>query len=136
MCKCYNVIMVIALSLIRWWYGEGLLKQSYASQQNIAATVDYFSIPLLLKTLFSPFRQISAGGTRGPLGVQLRAWLDRLVSRCVGAAIRTLTIFVGVLMLAGSCVYAVLRLGGWLALPFLPAVGLVLMISGWMPWNL
>lgn len=127
---------MIVLGLLRWWYGEGLFKQLHRSQERIAATADYFSFVLLLKTLFSPFRQISAGGVRGPIGLQLRAWLDRLVSRCVGAVIRTLTIIVGVGGLILSVMLAILRLVGWVALPALPFVGLLLTVTGWIPWRI
>jgi hypothetical protein len=127
--------MNIALGLLRWWYGEGLLKQLLASRESVSKMVDFFSITLLLKTLFSPFRQISAGQVRGPLGVQIRAWLDKLISRCVGATIRSLTIILGVFALGFSVIMQVLRLAGWIILPLMPIFGLILMLIGWVPWN-
>lgn len=126
---------MIIIALFRWWYGEGLLKQAHQGRQRIAATADYFSIGILIRTLFSPFRQISVGGVRGPLGVQLRAWLDRLVSRFVGAGVRSFTIIAGIVGLAVSCLFAFLRLAGWVLLPVAPLVGLVLSATGWVPWE-
>lgn len=98
------------------------------------ATADFFSIDLLLATLFSPFRQISAGQVRGSLEVQLRAFFDRLISRLIGAMVRL------ALILAGSVSLAVTLIGGlvvgvaWVCTPALPFVGLILMVNGWLPW--
>lgn len=129
--------MDIALGLLRWWYGEGLTKQLTASRERLARTVDFFSIPLLLKTLFSPFRQIDAGGVRhGPIGVKIRAWLDKLISRLIGAVIRGMTIIAGIIALTFSAIVGTLRLGGWLLLPALPLIGLILTLTGWAPWSL
>lgn len=125
--------MLIVLGLFRWWYNEGFMGQLLAARQRLATTADYFSIVLLLKTLFSPFRQISAGNARGPLGVQVRAWVDRMVSRFVGATIRSLTIIAGVVALVFSVLFGCMRLLGWLLLPALPLVGLVLALVGWVP---
>jgi hypothetical protein len=128
---------MIIVSLLRWWYGEGLLKQMYMSRGRIAAMADYFSIELLIKTLFSPFRQISAGNrVQGPIGVKFRAFLDKLVSRCVGAVIRLLTIVIGIGGLLFSCVLAVASVAGWVLLPVAPAIGLILSLRGWVPWIL
>ena len=126
---------MVIYSLLRWWYGEGLLKQLQIGKQRVATTADYFSIALLAKTLFSPFRQISAGNVRGPIGVQLRAWLDRLVSRMVGATIRSFTIIAGLVALGVSFVMVGVRVAGWAALPVLPALGLLLALGGVMPWT-
>lgn len=103
--------------------------------ERVKATIDYFSIDLLAKTLFSPFRQISAGGVRGPLDVQIRAFFDRLISRCIGAVVRLVMIGVGsavicLHLLAGGFVLVL-----WAFVPLLPLAGLVLFVMGWVPWT-
>lgn len=75
------------VGLLSWWYGAGWVAEAKRVRERIASTADYFSIDLLVKTLFSPFRQISAGKVNGPLGVKWRAFVDRLISRCIGALI-------------------------------------------------
>lgn len=102
--------------------------------ERLAATADFFSVGLLLKTLFAPFRQISAGKVRGPLGVQLRAFFDRLISRLIGAMVRTAMILTGGILLVVHAVLGGLAIIGWLFVPALPLLGAVLMIGGWMPW--
>lgn len=123
------------VGMLSWWYGAGWRQRLLAAREHIATTYDYFSIDLLLRTLFSPFRQISAGSVRGPLGVQMRAWFDRLISRTIGFIVRVLTIVIGSVTIALAGVLHVLGLLAWAVLPALPLVGLVLFLTGWMPWQ-
>lgn len=97
-------------------------------------TVDFFSIDVLIGTLFAPFRQISAGQVRGPLGVQLRAFADRLVSRLIGAMVRSFLIIAGSITLVCTLLMGVVLLVGWAILPFVPVAGVVLSVMRWFPW--
>ena len=124
------------LGILSWWYGAGWRQRVAMLREKIMSTMDYFSIDLLAKTLFSPFRQISAGKVQGPLGVQLRAFADRIISRAIGGMIRTFMIIIGT---AAILLYSVI--GGvfvilWGTIPLLPVVGIALFISGWVPWTL
>ena len=124
------------LGILSWWYGAGWRQRAAMLREKIMSTMDYFSIDLLAKTLFSPFRQISAGKVQGPLGVQMRAFADRVISRVIGGMIRTFMIIIGT---AAIVLYSVI--GGifvilWAVIPLLPIVGIVLFISGWVPWTL
>lgn len=128
------MVIVWALS---WWYGAGLKLRYARFLDRLAKTYDYFSIDLLAKTLFAPFRQISAGKVRGPLVVQWRAFVDRLVSRMIGAMIRSIIMIVGSVWITISALLGILMLLGWLVLPFAPVAGIVLMTTGWVPsWTL
>lgn len=98
--------------------------------------MDYFSIDLLLRTLFSPFRQISAGKVRGPIGVQMRAFFDQLISRVIGGVVRLFMIIIGCLAIALQTVIGALIVVAWAFVPFLPVIGIVLFLSGWIPWTL
>lgn len=124
--------MVIAL--FQWWYGAGWRRRAFFVRDRLIRVMDAFSIDLLLKTLFSPFRQISADSSEGPIGVRLRAWADRMVSRVVGAVVRLLTITAGLIILFGCVVWGVATLLVWPLIPLLPVFGVVLSIYGWMPW--
>jgi hypothetical protein len=124
------------LGILSWWYGAGWRQRVTMLREKIASTMDYFSIDLLAKTLFSPFRQISAGKVQGPLGVQMRAFADRIISRVIGGMIRSFMIIIGI---AAILLYSII--GGvfvilWAAVPLLPLLGIVLFASGWVPWNL
>jgi hypothetical protein len=103
-------------------------------RERLATTVDYFSIDLLATTLFAPFRQISAGQVNGPLGVKFRAFLDRIISRSIGAMVRSTMIVIGVAAILLHSVIGFVTLIIWAILPALPLVGFWLYVTGWLPW--
>lgn len=120
--------------ILSWWYGPGWRERVTAMRENLASTMDYFSIELLLKTLFSPFRQISAGQVRGPLAVQMRAFFDRLISRFIGAMIRITIMVIGLLAIFFNILIGSIGIVLWAFIPLLPFAGLALWLMGWMPW--
>lgn len=127
---------MLITGLISWWYGEGWRIRLSHMRQSLANMYDYFSIDLLVKTLFSPFRQISAGNVQGPLGVQMRALADKLFSRVIGAFVRSIMIVVGLIGMSVLTVFHFILLLGWPLVPAMPFIGIFLTITGWMPWNL
>lgn len=126
---------MIVWGIVTWWYGEGLRQCARRVNDRLEAYLDYFSLDFLLKTLFSPFRQISAGSVNGSLETQMRAFMDRLISRGIGAVVRLLTICVGSIFIAGNLVYGLIVIVFWVVLPVLPIVGLSLSLMGWLPWS-
>lgn len=129
----YNMIMVM-WGMMAWWYTEGWRQCAWRVKERLEATFDFFSIDLLLRTLFSPFRQISAGQVRGPLNIQMRAFFDRLISRCIGLIVRVMMIVVGSLTIGCSLLAGGILLAAWAVVPLMPLLGLVLWVMGWMPW--
>lgn len=95
--------------------------------------LEAFSVGLLLRTLFDPFRQISAGQVRGSFDAQLRALGDRLFSRVFGAIVRSIFIFIGLIGAFFAGLLGVVELLLWPVVPFLPVIGIALMVSGWQP---
>src|SRR6187402_2159283 len=112
--------------ILSWWYGPGWRQRMSRLSEHLKSNMDYFSIDLLLRTFFSPFRQISAGKVNGPLGVQMRALLDRIISRVIGAFIRFTMIIIGSLAIGFHGLIGSIFLVLWAAIPLLPIVGLVL----------
>ena len=131
----YNMDMVI-VGILSWWYGRGLAEQIAKIRAKLMASFDYFSIDLLAKTLFSPFRQIDAGKVRGPIGVQMRAFFDRLFSRIVGGVVRTIIMLVGVVWMASIGLVSLVGLAVWLCMPLVPFIAAALWIGGFIPWHL
>lgn len=119
------------VGLFSWWYSAGWRRQFTLLNERLAATYDYFSLDLLFRTLFSPFRQIAAGSVRGPIGVQLRAWFDQLISRVIGAVVRTMIIIVGSIGLFLTVCFGAFFLLFWAIIPLLPIVGVVAMVAKW-----
>lgn len=124
------------VGLFSWWYSAGWLRCVASVQGSLLSTYDYFSLDLLLRTLFSPFRQISAGKVRGPIGVQLRAFVDNLISRVIGAIVRTIVIAVGSVTLGISVLLGLVKILLWPVIPLLPLVFAVVAASGWIPWTI
>jgi hypothetical protein len=121
--------MLIAAAF-SWWYGAGWVKQITLLQRQLLHAHDTFSVAELLRTLFAPFRQISAGGAGGPIGVRLRAWFDRLISRFVGAFVRLILILIGLAWIVIIAVFGVLKLALWPFLPLMPVVGILFFTMG------
>lgn len=118
---------------IGWWYGDGLSARMRHFGLRMLKGFDIFSIDLLFKTWFAPFRQISAGNVGGPPVVQLRAWFDRLVSRVIGAFIRGFMMLFGVIWLVFLLLISVAELALWIVVPLLPIAGAILFAVGWVP---
>lgn len=122
------------VGLISWWYGRGWIGQWQRVGSRLRSTLDFFSVGQLMSTLFSPFRQISAGASADSgFGSAMRAMVDQLISRCIGAFIRFFTIIVGLLAITFQFVYEVLIMIIWWFLPILPVLGFILVAIGWVP---
>lgn len=126
----YNSDMFLT-NILSWWYTAGLVKCFDDMKYRLLVTADLFSIGLLFETLFAPFRQISAGGGgSGPIGVQVRALFDNLISRLVGFFVRFLMIIIGIIVLFLQIIASLVYLIFWVIFPFMPVAGLVLSIVG------
>lgn len=119
------------VGMLSWWYGAGWRQRTVMIRERIAATADFFSIDLLLRTFFSPFRQISAGGVDGPIGVKVRAFFDRLISRVIGSIVRSIIIVIGVVVITFHGLVGFLVIVSWAFVPLLPVIGLGLYTTGW-----
>ncbi len=123
--------MLLLTSLFQWWYGDGFRERIHINSGRLENIIDYFSFSLLLKTLFSPYRQISAGTTQGSLEVKMRAMLDKLFSRVIGMVIRLMILIVGAIVIGVLVTYSLVSIITWAILPILPIVGVILMGTGW-----
>jgi len=119
------------VGLLSWWYGEGWRGRLHIMANRLAATTDYFSISLLLSTLFAPFRQISAGSVGGSISNQARALVDKTISRLIGAIVRISMVIIGLLVIVFQIIINVLLF--WPLIPILPVLGLIMTIIGWVP---
>lgn len=128
----YNSNMFL-VGILSWWYGEGLMNRPKIMKRRLVSSADFFSINLMVSTLFAPFRQISAGQVSGPIDYQIRAFFDRLISRFIGAFMRLSMIIAGVLSIIFQAVFGLITVIIWVLLPLAPVVGLIVTITGWIP---
>lgn len=108
------------------------IRQSFL---GVLRTADFFSVGLLLKTLFNPFRQISAAPVGGDLSVQLSAFFDKMFSRAIGAVVRSMVIIIGILMILLRFLWMIVGVIMWLALPLMPFIGIILWQMGVSVWK-
>ena len=127
---------MVIISLLSWWYSEGWLEQISLTKRSFIKLADKFSIGMLLRTLFAPFRQISVGEQAGKTASLTSVIADKLISRLVGSVMRLVMVFVGTLALIIYAVISVLRLASWPLLPLAPVLGLILMVSVGAPWKI
>lgn len=112
--------------MFQWWYTRGwrLYFQSYVDQLKNA--VDFFSVRLLVRHLFAPFRQISAGHVNTTdLGAKFSAFIDRLFSRFVGTVVRLFLLIIGTIVIIIRAVLGAVIAILWPLVPFLIIVCLV-----------
>ncbi|MEI7917804.1 MAG: hypothetical protein WCH58_00255 [Candidatus Saccharibacteria bacterium] len=121
------------VGILSWWYGNGWLSRLQMIQDRLTASADFFSIRSLLLSLFAPYKQISAGSIDGPINVKFQAFLDRLISRVIGSIVRSLVIIAGLIILIAEFVFGAILLALWFIVPFLPAIGFIIALIGWVP---
>lgn len=122
-------ISMLALELFTWWYGQGWLRLARHLRQRTSKVSHLFSVPILLRTLFAPWRRIVTY-PGASLDARLRAAGDNLVSRLVGFSVRSLVLLTAGIMLGLSAVLAVVELLIWPLIPGLVVVALVKGIIG------
>lgn len=121
------------VGLLGWWYGAGWRERMQIIGSRLMRIFDYFSLDLLAKTWFAPFRQIGTGQAQGGLSEQLKAFGDRLVSRMIGGVVRTIMIVVGIIVLTITAVAGLVESAIWMVIPLLPIIGAILFAIGWVP---
>ena len=96
---------------------------------------NYFSISLLLRTLFSPWRRLSIKGGKGQQDSFFGALLINTLMRVVGFIFRIITILAGAFVLLFAVILSVFLIALWLVLPifvfFLFFGGLGFMLNQW-----
>ena len=121
--------MVIILSL-RWWYSAGWQWAWQRSvTQRVRWCVETFSIPQLIQTWFSPFKQTFTGSKKGSIDVQFRALIDNFVSRIIGFIARTFIILAGAICMFLAFISGVVLIITWPFIPVLPIIAIILMLA-------
>jgi hypothetical protein len=111
--------MPIALVFWRWYYGEAIKDVLTGWKNYIIFSLNYFSIPLLLKTILAPWKRDI---TRKPRGFDIKKVFEyiafNLISRGIGFLVRFFTIIVGIVFFLLVLIFGLLFFIVWLILPF------------------
>lgn len=120
---------MLMIALFSWWYSVGWAQLARRAAARIAGVLDFFSVGMLLKSLFAPFRQISVGKVQGSLDAKIRAWADLQISRFIGAMVRLAVIVFGLIAMVVMVVVSVGLLLLWPIVPAAPFIVLVIMVG-------
>lgn len=118
--------VALPFDLFAWWYGQGWRTVARRSQTRMTKTARAFSVQILLRTLFAPWRRIITY-PGASLEAHMRALADNLVSRCVGFTVR---IFVLIAAALGLAVVALVGFVEMVAWPLVPVTIIVTIFKG------
>lgn len=117
---------MLALEFLTWWYSRGWLLMARNGQRRLVRTSHLFSLPILIRTLFAPWRRIMTYPGAG-MQAHIRAATDNLVSRVVGFVVRILVLIAAGLILSCMLVLAVVELIVW---PLIPLAVVAALLKG------
>jgi len=122
--------MPIVLVFWRWYYGYAFKNILTAWRNYILFVLHYFSIPLLLRTLFAPWRRDI---TLKPHGFDFKKIFEYVafngISRGLGFLVRFCTIIFGIIFLVVVIISGAIFVLVWIFLPLITAGLLIFAIS-------
>jgi hypothetical protein len=117
---------MLAVAFIQWWYGPGWRNAADRLAARIQNIYLNFSLPILVRTLFAPWRRIITPPGTG-LQQQMRAMVDNAISRAVGFIMRLAVLITALIMILLCVVFGTLWLILW---PLVPILGPILIVVG------
>jgi hypothetical protein len=119
--------MFIVLAL-QWWYGPGWLQQWRKIISRTRSVGGAYSGKTLLRTLFSPWKRITALSAPNPtIQQRFQALIDNLVSRLVGAIVRFFTLLAALVSLIVTITLSTALAVLW---PLIPVLSVAAIIKG------
>jgi hypothetical protein len=120
----------ILSSWILWHYVISLEKIYRQWKDFLKFNMDYFSIPFLLKTIFSPWKKYKISYGKGfDIAKIFEALTFNVFSRFIGAGIRTLVILFGLLSQFLIIFFGIFIILFWIILPLVTAFGIFILLQ-------
>lgn len=114
----------VFIQYLSWQFLETPIAILNAWRNFLLFNLNYFSIPLLLKTLFSPWRRYKMSYGKGfDAGRYFEALFSNLIFRIIGAIMRSFLIIVGLFVEFFIICIGLIVFLGWLLLPVLLILG-------------
>src|ERR1700739_3851693 len=104
------------LELFKWWYGSGWLDAWQRVGRSINKAQMAFSLPVLVRSLFSPWKQITSAPGQ-TLNQKFNAKIDNLVSRTIGFFVRLFTRLAAIVFISAKALFGVATALAWPMLP-------------------
>ena len=120
----------------QWYYKKGVKNAIAVYQSIILLVYDFFSISLLLKTLFAPWKRDVVEPGTPTLQLMIQAMWFNLIARFMGFIIRSIIIVFGLICIALTILFGALTLLVAFGLPFAcPAIAIfgVILITNQTP---
>lgn len=123
------IVDMLFTGMIEWWYINGWKMFLHGLANNLKNAADFFSIRLLVRNMFAPFRQISAEGTdSSAMDARMAAFFDRLLSRVIGAIVRFFLLIIGTVLIIMEAVVGIVLAIAWPLAPLLIVLCVLLSI--------
>jgi len=108
------------MDFLAWHYSEGIAYYIKSVEATLKWFWHYFSIPLLVRTLFSPWKRMVTADTSPGFNLQKRfeAFSFNAVSVVIGFLARVTLIFSGLIFMALATLGGAVGILFWLVLPF------------------
>lgn len=108
--------MLVLIEFFVWWYGRGWRQAAEGSINLIKKVQLTFSMAVLVRTLFSPWKQIVSIPGRS-LEEKMRAMLDNFISRIIGFFVRFFVLGAAAFLVLGAALAGLVMTLAW---PFIP----------------
>ena len=120
----------IIISWIMWHYFEMPQFLFKVWKNYIMFATNFFSLPLLLKTLLSPWRR---NAWKYPKGLDIQeifsVFISNVFSRLMGFGLRFILIIVGAIFQVFVALAGIIIILMWLLLPFITIAGIYIFLS-------
>jgi len=128
-------MLTLTYQYVRWHYTQGVVDLVNNVINFLWFVYNFFSIPLLLRTMFVPFHRLEEQAMKG---LHLEQWAQAMLvttlMRFVGALLRTFLILIALVFLALVFAGGFALLIVWIAMPlvliFLVTMGVALVSVG------
>jgi len=102
-----------------WWYFEEPLILWKAARIITKKIFSEFSVPVLLRTLFDPWKRDVSFVENASLQELFNIWLGNFISRLVGFIMRTFTILIGFILTIISLFVLLVFMLAWFLMPII-----------------
>jgi hypothetical protein len=120
----------IFLAVVFWWFVFKPKQFLYIYLKVIKKIRQFFSISLLFRTLFAPWKRDEINMGNLSLQDRLRVLVMNLISRLVGAIVRGGTIVVGIISIISTTIGFTFAILAFVLLPILSLLLLMTAFSG------
>jgi hypothetical protein len=124
--SCYSVLDMIVADVVGAWYTKEVPQLPKKLRAFLIAAADSMSLPLLLHTLFAPWRRDVVETEGLAWGLRWQAFWYNVLSILIGFTIRSFVLVGSTALLILFATFGVLAVAVFFVLPFLPVV-----LIGW-----